>query len=94
MMRSEKYHKGKEQLKLMLYFYGGGSNMAICESANGNGSLSFIADVSADGGSGMNSEVYMDILSAVCQMLQKMIRWRFRIQMHTDPRHALKAAYD
>lgn len=65
----------------------GGSAMALaCIASNGTGSLVFIDDVTEDGSSHMNSEVYMNILSAHIQPNSaKMIGQCFTAQMYSDP---------
>lgn len=57
-----------------------------CIASNGTGSLVFIDDVTEDGSSHMNSEVYMNILSAHIQPNSaKMIGQCFTAQMYSDP---------
>ena len=64
-----------------------------CLASNGTGSLVFIDDVTADGSSLMNSEVYRNILSAQIQPNSaKLIGRRFTIQMDNDPKHTAKAS--
>ena len=66
--------------------HGGGSVMALaCMAGSGTGSLIFIDDVTNDGSSRMNSEVYRNILSAYVQEnASKLIRWRFTMQSMTQ----------
>uniref|UniRef100_A0A667YPJ5 Transposase n=1 Tax=Myripristis murdjan TaxID=586833 RepID=A0A667YPJ5_9TELE len=69
--------------------HGGGSIMAwACMTASGTGSLVYIDDVTADGSSRMNSDVYRAILSAHIQPnATKLIGQRFTVQMDNDPKH-------
>ncbi|MEE6525044.1 hypothetical protein FKM82_024826 [Ascaphus truei] len=63
-----------------------------CMAYHGTGSLVFIDDVTEDGSSRMNSEVYRDILSAQIQPNSaKLIGRRFILQMDNDPKHTAKA---
>ena len=56
-----------------------------CMAANGTESLVFIHDMTADGSSRMNSEVYRAILSAQMQSNPaKLIVWRFTVQIYNE----------
>lgn len=51
----------------------------------------FIDDVTADGSSRMNSDVYRAILSAQSQLdAAEVIIWCFTVQMDNNPKHTVK----
>lgn len=76
--------------------HGGGSVIAwACMATTGTGSLVFIDDVTNDGSSRMNSEVYRNILSAQIQPnASKLIGRRFIMQQDNDPKHTAIATKD
>ncbi|KAF7659361.1 hypothetical protein LDENG_00299140 [Lucifuga dentata] len=62
-----------------------------CMAVTGTGTLIFIDDITADGRSKMNSEVYRNILSAQVQAnASKLIDRRFILQ-DNNPKHTAKA---
>lgn len=66
-----------------------------CMASNGTGSLVFIGDVTEDKSNQMNSEVYMNILSAQIQPNSvKLIGRRFTLHMDSDPKHTAKATQE
>ena len=71
--------------------HGGGSVMAwACMAASGVGSLIFIDDVTHDGSSRMNSEVYKNIMSAnLGRNVSKLIGRNFIMQQDNDPKHTV-----
>ena len=59
-----------------------------CMAASGVGSLIFIDDVTHDGSSRINSEVYKNILSAnLRRNASKLIGRNFIMQQDNDPKH-------
>lgn len=72
--------------------HGGGNVMAwACMASSGTGSLIFIDDVTHDGSSKMNSEVYRNILSANLKKdATKLIGRSFIMQQDNDPKHTAK----
>ena len=72
--------------------HGGGNVMAwACMASSGTGSLIFIEDVTHDGSSKMNSEVYRNILSANLRKdATKLIGRAFIMQQDNDPKHTAK----
>ena len=69
--------------------HGGGNVMFwACMAASGTGSLICIDDVTHDGSSKMNSEVYRNILSAnLKKNASKLIGRSFIMQQDNDPKH-------
>ncbi len=66
-----------------------------CMAASGTGSLIFIDDVTDDGSSRMNSEVYRNILSANLQRNAfKLIGRKFIMQQDNDPKHTANKTKD
>ena len=62
-----------------------------CMASSGTGSLIFIDDVTQDGNSKMNSEVYRNILSAnLKKNATKLIGRSFIMQQDNDPKHTAK----
>ena len=74
----------------------GGSVMTwACMAASGVGSLIFIDDVTHDGSSRMNSEVYKNILSAnLRRNASKLIGRNFIMQQDNDPKHTANTTKD
>ncbi len=72
--------------------HSGGNVMAwACIASSGTGSLIFINDVTHDGSSKMNSEVYRNILSDNLQKdATKLIGRSFIMQQDNDPKHSAK----
>ena len=72
--------------------HSGGNVMAwACMASSGTGSLIFIDDVTHDGSSKMNSEVYRNILSANLKKdATKLIGRSFIVQQDNDPKHTAK----
>ena len=73
--------------------HGGGSVMAWdCMVASGTGSLIFIDDVTNDGSSRMNSEIYRNVWSAdVQENASNLTGRRFTMQQNNDPKHTVNA---
>ncbi len=72
--------------------HSGGNVMAwACMASSGTGSLIFIDDVTHDGSSKMNSEVYRNILSDNLKKdATKLIGRSFIMQQDNDPKHTAK----
>uniref|UniRef100_A0A3B1IQX0 Transposase Tc1-like domain-containing protein n=1 Tax=Astyanax mexicanus TaxID=7994 RepID=A0A3B1IQX0_ASTMX len=72
--------------------HGGGNVMAwACMAASGTGSIIFIDNVTDDGSSKINSEVYRQVLSAnVRRNATKLIGRSFILQQDNDPKHTAK----
>ncbi len=63
--------------------------------SSGTGLLVFIDDVTEYRSSQMNSEVYVNILSAlIWPNVAKLIRWHFIVQMYDDPKNTAKATQE
>ena len=66
-----------------------------CMAASGTGSLVFIDDVTHDGSSRMNSDVYKTILSGNLQRnASKLISRSFIMQQDNDPKHTANTTKD
>ncbi len=64
-------------------------------ASSGTGLLVFIDDVTNDRNSGLNSEVYRDILSTQIQSNgAKLIGQHFIVQMDDDPNHTAKTTQE
>ena len=74
----------------------GGNVMAwACMAASGTGSLIFIDDVTDDGSSRMNSEVYRNTLSASLRRnALKLMGRKFIMQQDNDPKHTVSKTKD